>query len=68
MCKLNAFESHFAGMSPTDCDHQVVLADVEGVTLEDYYIYDGTFGRITSQYVYQDGGIVHKDDGGEYTS
>ncbi len=53
-------------MSPVDCGRVTVLKDrFPDDTIYDYYIYDGTFGRVTSQYKYNYGDIVHVEGGGE---
>ena len=52
-------------MTPVDCARRVMLPDrFPGSTIYDYYIYSGPFGRITSQYKYDNGGIVHVENGG----
>ena len=54
-------------MAPVDCSRVVFLPDrFPDDTIYEYYIYDGPFGRITSQYKYENGEIVHVDDGGNF--
>ena len=52
-------------MAPVDCDRTVKLPErFPGDTIYDYYIYSGPFGRVTSQYKYDFGEIVHVENGG----
>ena len=55
-----------AGMGPVEEEKCVHVSDrFSGDEIYDYYIYSGPFGRVTSQYKYNNGEIVHVKDGGK---
>ena len=61
----NHIMTTLAGMAPIDCSRTVKLPErFPDDTIYDYYIYSGPFGRVTSQYKYDFGEIVHVENGG----
>lgn len=61
------FTTMLTGMAGLSYDRAVILQDrLPGDAIYDYYIYDGTFGRVTSQYKYNPAtkGIDHVENGG----
>ena len=54
----------FAGMQEVSCFDMVQLEDY--MDISQYYIHEGSKGRISSKYIYQDGEYIQVDDPGTW--